>query len=631
MDINELNKMSVTALFSKLTSQFNFGSGKDFAGMLSGARAADLLPENANAVSREKPVENKASKPRSVDLPADKTRDVPSAVREKTEKTEKLNEERPVSDKKSPDVSESDADNRKVDDSQVEGVVAVVQPATPVVDTLTPAAEAAEVNSFEGTVAVGGIVADNAVVEGVDVAGQEAEVLPDGGVTFLGDEKAGVWAPASNEVPQISAGQESAAPLNGVAVKGGAVDAVSASASASADLAVKTVPADVAEPVDAEADPVVADKNVKANVAGESAAVVQDKSFEKTTFVEKENVLPDAVAEAPANDAADVEVRDVFEVKAAGHQITEAEDFDVDKNVKQISADNDAEIQAARLEEMLGGEQLKVSVDVKEEKIAYHSNQGLIKDRLALEEAVAELENAEGGVLSENMESLNVPSAQVKTPANVQQPIAAPQQTAAVDEASVKGSAEVSKVGAVSGNGNAGHAAAAGGAEYANAAKNEANAKANETSFRDVFKGMAKEAVEQVKVNITKSAVKGIDSINVRLKPEELGHIEIKMQIKDGKLQAQIISSRPETMEALQKEAQILEKAFNDAGFQTDENSLNFSCRNDGQQAGQNQGRENPRRDFIGEVFETEANGELLVADAANQNWSAEKGLNIKV
>ena len=65
--------------------------------------------------------------------------------------------------------------------------------------------------------------------------------------------------------------------------------------------------------------------------------------------------------------------------------------------------------------------------------------------------------------------------------------------------------------------------------------------------------------------------------------------------------------------------------------IQTDENSLNFSCRNDGQQAGQNQGRENPLRDFIGEVFETEANGELLVADAANQNWSAEKGLNIKV
>lgn len=44
----------------------------------------------------------------------------------------------------------------------------------------------------------------------------------------------------------------------------------------------------------------------------------------------------------------------------------------------------------------------------------------------------------------------------------------------------------------------------------------------------EALKGMSREVVEQVKVNITKSAVKGVDKIDVTLKPEDLGHIEIK-------------------------------------------------------------------------------------------------------
>ena len=166
------------------------------------------------------------------------------------------------------------------------------------------------------------------------------------------------------------------------------------------------------------------------------------------------------------------------------------------------------------------------------------------------------------------------------------------------------------------------------GAEFLASAKAEQAGKNNQTSLNDVYKGMSKEAVEQVKVNITKSAVKGVDTIEVRLQPEELGHIEIKMQIKGGKLQAHIISSRPETMEALQKDAQILEKAFNDAGFQTDSNSLSFSFRNEGNQA---QEQSSKLRDFIGEVFEQEAQSDEKIAEAANQNWSAERGLNIRV
>ncbi len=80
-------------------------------------------------------------------------------------------------------------------------------------------------------------------------------------------------------------------------------------------------------------------------------------------------------------------------------------------------------------------------------------------------------------------------------------------------------------------------------------------------SFRDVYKGMGKEVVEQIKVNITKSAVKGVDTIEIQLKPEDLGKIEVKMQIgKDGKLQAHIVSSRPKLQNCCKRKWQICKR-----------------------------------------------------------------------
>ena len=151
----------------------------------------------------------------------------------------------------------------------------------------------------------------------------------------------------------------------------------------------------------------------------------------------------------------------------------------------------------------------------------------------------------------------------------------------------------------------------------------------NKTTFRDVYKGMSREVAEQVKVNITKSAVKGVDSIEIKLKPEELGHIEVKMQIsKDGKLQAHIISSRAETMDMLQKELPTLEKAFADAGFSLDNGSLSFSFRDN--QAGNRENNE--LRQFLSNVFEQEAGNENNMAELSGyDSWDGKSALNIRV
>ena len=152
----------------------------------------------------------------------------------------------------------------------------------------------------------------------------------------------------------------------------------------------------------------------------------------------------------------------------------------------------------------------------------------------------------------------------------------------------------------------------------------------NKTTFRDVYKGMSREVAEQVKVNITKSAVKGVDSIEIKLKPEELGHIEVKMQIsKDGKLQAHIISSRAETMDMLQKELPTLEKAFADAGFSLDNGSLSFSFRDN--QAGNRENNE--LRQFLSNVFEQEAGNEnnQMAELSGYESWDGKSALNIRV
>ena len=279
------------------------------------------------------------------------------------------------------------------------------------------------------------------------------------------------------------------------------------------------------------------------------------------------------------------------------------------------------------LEALLADKSVKVDVTVKEEKISHLENKDLVKDVLSLQEVV---ENAEN--VPEEQANSHHSLSQTKTAngnVNLALNTAASQNMATVADESNKTIQNIAVTEVKQASSAAGTSQAiVSGSEFLASVKAENAGKSNQTSLNDVYKGMSKEAVEQVKVNITKSAVKGVDTIDVRLKPEELGHIEIKMQIKNGKLQAHIISSRPETMEALQRDAQVLEKAFNDAGFQTDGNSLSFSYRNEGKQA---QEQSAQLRNFIGEVFEQEAQSDVEMAEVANQNWSAERGLNIRV
>lgn len=327
---------------------------------------------------------------------------------------------------------------------------------------------------------------------------------------------------------------------------------------------------------------------------------------------------------------------DAFQNIVAAMKKTQAENAPVvDADAVAADAVSDQDIlaqQAAKLGEAVGEDRkVKVEVSVKEEKIADAVDGGLVKNAKLSDETLSAVVESKDAVKGNPLTEVKTPSQQVAAQNQIREmpltmtagAVSNAAAAAADDTAAVAVSAETGSV-------TLAHAGTVGGEMLANAKASAAN-DSSSTSFRDVYKGMGKEVVDQIKVNITKSAVKGVDKIEIQLKPEDLGHIEVKMQIgKDGKLQAHIVASRPETAEILQKEIGNLQKAFNEAGFQTDEGSLSFSFRDDGQ-AGQNQERNN-LRNFIGDVLEQETAMDAAVGDLfAGTAWDGKNGLNIRV
>ncbi len=325
-----------------------------------------------------------------------------------------------------------------------------------------------------------------------------------------------------------------------------------------------------------------------------------------------------------------------FQNIVAAMKKTQAENAPVvDADAVAADAASDQDIlaqQAAKLGEAVGEDRkVKVEVSVKEEKIADAVDGGLVKNAKLSDETLSAVVESKDAVKGNPLTEVKTP-AQQAAPQNQIREMPLTMTAGAVSNVAAAAADDTAAVAVSTETGSVtlAHAGTVGGEMLANAKASAAN-DSSSTSFRDVYKGMGKEVVDQIKVNITKSAVKGVDKIEIQLKPEDLGHIEVKMQIgKDGKLQAHIVASRPETAEILQKEIGNLQKAFNEAGFQTDEGSLSFSFRDDGQ-AGQNQERNN-LRNFIGDVLEQETAMDAAVGDLfAGTAWDGKNGLNIRV
>lgn len=91
----------------------------------------------------------------------------------------------------------------------------------------------------------------------------------------------------------------------------------------------------------------------------------------------------------------------------------------------------------------------------------------------------------------------------------------------------------------------------------------------------------------QVAMHLSRAVQNGINRLTIRLDPAELGRVEVKLEIgHDGRAIAWVAAERPETLELLQRDARALERALQQAGLQTDADSLSFSLSQGDQQGG---------------------------------------------
>lgn len=91
-------------------------------------------------------------------------------------------------------------------------------------------------------------------------------------------------------------------------------------------------------------------------------------------------------------------------------------------------------------------------------------------------------------------------------------------------------------------------------------------------------------AAEQVHVAITSMKEDGLNSITMQLEPTDLGRVEIKMDTVDGKTNISFLVDKPETLDALSRDARSLERQLQEAGVRADAGSMQFNLRQQPQQ-----------------------------------------------
>lgn len=92
---------------------------------------------------------------------------------------------------------------------------------------------------------------------------------------------------------------------------------------------------------------------------------------------------------------------------------------------------------------------------------------------------------------------------------------------------------------------------------------------------------------DQMPARLRIAVANGVKQLTVHLQPASLGSMEVRLDgTEDGGLRATFLVQRPETLDLLQRDARVLERALGDAGVSVDRDSLNFSLSDQGNRNG---------------------------------------------
>lgn len=161
---------------------------------------------------------------------------------------------------------------------------------------------------------------------------------------------------------------------------------------------------------------------------------------------------------------------------------------------------------------------------------------------------------------------------------------------------------------------------------------------ASQTGFSQSLAAAANPS-EQVKVQLTKGLKDGSDTINVLLHPEDLGTVEVKLQMQDGQVRATISANNADTLALLKGDSHQLVQSLQNAGFNTDSNSLNFQMRGEqqqnsafaGQQSDQGASRQSSDSGSGSRNYTTDSDIDEQVGIATSGSAGAASGLDISV
>ena len=122
------------------------------------------------------------------------------------------------------------------------------------------------------------------------------------------------------------------------------------------------------------------------------------------------------------------------------------------------------------------------------------------------------------------------------------------------------------------------------------------------------------------------------------LHPEDLGTVEVKLQMQDGQVKATISADNPDTLALLKNDSHQLTQSLQSAGFNTDSNSLNFQLRGEQQNAGnafaQQQGQGGGQSGHSGSppsAYTADSDIDDQVTAATSSTLSSNNGLDISV
>jgi flagellar hook-length control protein FliK len=133
-----------------------------------------------------------------------------------------------------------------------------------------------------------------------------------------------------------------------------------------------------------------------------------------------------------------------------------------------------------------------------------------------------------------------------------------------------------------------------------------------------------------VAFEITSKALAGKGQFDIRLDPPDLGKIHVRLDVdRDGNVITHMVADRTDTLDMLRKDTAGLERALQDAGLKTSDNSLQFSLRDQSANQQQSNGG-NANTAHI--VVEDE---QLRASDTAQRNYARYNaptgGLDIRV